>query len=170
MNKSIDIRRHHHVVPALTGNWRDFRQELDRIFDRFTEGLDSVALQPFTNVQKLFEPLTTSFTHLSVDVAESGKAYTITAELPGVPEKDVEVSVSDDMLIIKGEKRQEREEKDDNQYVSERSYGSFRRMFSLPRGTDADKIEAHFRNGVLTVTVPKADVKQESRKVEIEAA
>ena len=170
MNKSIDIKRHHHAVPALTGTWRDFRQEIDRLFERFSEGFDSVALQPFTNVQKLFEPLTSGFAHLSVDVAENGKAYTITAELPGVPEKDVEVSVSDDMLIIKGEKRQEREEKDDNHYISERSYGSFRRMFSLPRGTDADKIEAHFKNGILTVSVPKTEEKQQSRKVEVKAA
>lgn len=57
MSNSIDIRRHH-AVPALTGTWRDFRQEFDHLFERFSEGFDSVALQPFTNVQKLFEPLT----------------------------------------------------------------------------------------------------------------
>lgn len=169
MSKAIDIKRHHHSVPALTGTWRDFRQEFDRLFDRFSEGFDSVSLQPFTNMQKLFEPLA-GFTHLSVDVAEGDKSYTITAELPGVSEKDIEVSVSDDMLVITGEKRQEKEEKNDNHYISERSYGSFRRMFSLPAGTAADKIEAQFRNGVLTVTVPKTAAKQESRKVEVKAA
>ena len=106
----------------------------------------------------------------AVDVAENDKSYVITAELPGVPEKDVEVSVSDDMLVIKGEKRHENEEKGENHYFSERSYGSFRRMFSLPRETDAAKIEAHFKNGVLSVTIPKTEAKQESRKVEVKAA
>ena len=170
MNKTIDIKRHHHAVPALTGTWRDFRQEIDRLFDRFSEGFDSVSLQPFTSMQKLFEPLAAGFAHLSVDVAEGEKAYTISAELPGVSEKDVEVSVSDNMLVIKGEKRQEKEDKSNNHYISERSYGSFRRLFSLPPGTDADKIEAQFRNGILTVTVPKAVEKQERRKVEVKAA
>ena len=169
MSKTIDIKRHHHAVPALAGTWRDFRQEIDRLFDRFSEGFDSVSLQPFTNIQKLFEPLAADFSHLSVDVAESDTSYAITAELPGVAEKDIEVSVSDDMLVISGEKRQEKEDKSHNRYISERSYGSFRRMFSLPAGTDADKIDAQFRNGILTVTVPKT-AKQESRKVDIKAA
>ena len=170
MNKAIQVKNHSHAVPAPAGTWQDFRQEFDRLFDRFSDGFDSVALQPFTAMQKLFEPVTGKFTHLSVDVAESENSYTITAELPGVAEKDVDVSVNDDMLVITGEKRLEREEKSDNRYISERSYGSFRRMFSLPRGTDAQKVEAKFQNGVLTVTVPKTASKPQSRKVEIKAA
>lgn len=168
--KMIDIKRHHHAVPALAGTWRDLRQEFDRLFDRFSEGFDSVSLQPFTNMQKLFEPFSASFAHLSVDVSETERAYTISAELPGVAEKDIEVSTNDDMLVITGEKRQEKDDKSNNRYVSERSYGSFRRMFSLPRGTDTAKIEAQFRNGILTVTVPKSAEKRESRKVEVKAA
>lgn len=168
MANTIQIK-HRHAVPAPAGTWQDFRQEMDRLFDRFSTGFDSIALQPFTTMQKLFDPMT-KFAHLSVDVAENGKNYTITAELPGVPEKDIEVSVNDDMLVITGEKRLEREDKTDNHYISERSYGSFRRMFSLPRGTEADKIEAQFKNGVLTVTVPKVAGRQEKHKVEIKAA
>ena len=170
MSKEIDIKRFDKALPAMGGSWHAFRQEMDRLFDRFSGGFESVSLQPFTHMQRLWSPGLTGFASLAVDVAESDKAYTITAELPGVSEKDVEVSVGDDMLVIKGEKHQEKEEKDKNHYVSERSYGAFQRMFSLPRGADSSKIEARFQNGVLTVSVPKTAQKQEPRKVEVKAA
>ena len=169
MTKEIDIKRFDKALP-VGGAWHTFRQEMDRLFDRFSGGFESVSLQPFTHMQRLWSPGLTGLASLAVDVAESDKAYTITAELPGLNEKDVEVSIADDMLVIKGEKHQEKEEKGKNHYVSERSFGSFQRMFSLPRGTDGAKVEARFQNGVLTVSVPKTAEKQETRKVEVKAA
>jgi HSP20 family protein len=170
MNKDIEIKRHINTVPAMAETWQSFRHEIDSLFDRFSNGFESFSLQPFTNMQQLWSPGVTGFANPAVDVAESDAAYTITAELPGVKEKDVEVSISDDMLVIKGEKRQEREEKDKSHYLSERSYGTFQRMFALPRGTDSNKIEARFQNGVLVVLVPKTGQKSESRKIEVKAA
>jgi HSP20 family protein len=170
MNRSVLFNGHHHAVPSAAGTWLDFRQEFERLFDRFSDGIDSVALQPFTAMQRWFEPINGKFTPLAVDVAESENNYTITAELPGVAEDEVDVSVHDDMLVIAGEKQQEADQKSSNRYISERSYGAFRRIFSLPRGTDAEKIEANFRNGILKITVPKAAEKQESRKVEVKSA
>lgn len=170
MSKEIDIKRSAHTVPAINDAWRSFRQEIDRIFDRFSDGFESFSLQPFGNMQRRWAPGVTGFASLAVDVSETDKAYTISAELPGVNEKDVEVSVSGDMLVIKGRKEQEREEKDNNHYLSERSYGSFQRMFSLPRDTDSSNIQARFQNGVLTVSVPKTVSKHQTQKVEVKAA
>lgn len=166
MTRQIEVR-HDRSVPVAGEAWRDFRNEIDHLFDRFSDGFESFSLEPFTKMQKLFRP-GSGFAPMSVDVGENDKAYTITAELPGVEEKDIEVSVHDDMLVIKGEKHQEHEDKGRNRYVSERSYGMFQRMFGLPRGTKADKLQAKFHNGILSVTVPKAA--QESQKIKINAA
>jgi HSP20 family protein len=84
-------------------------------------------------------------------------------------EKDIDVSLSGDTLTIKGEKRQEREEKGDNRYLSERSYGAFQRSFSLPENVDREKIAAAFAKGVLTVTLPKS-AKAAPKKIEVKTA
>lgn len=170
MNKQIDIKRNNHTVPAMNEGWRNFRHEIDRIFDRFSDGFESVSLQPFQTMEKLWGANVSGFASLAVDVSESDKAYTITAEVPGVEEKDIEVSVDGDVLVIKGRKEQKREEKDNSHYLSERSYGNFQRMFSLPRDAENAKVEARFQNGVLTVSVPKTAKTQDVRKVEVKAA
>ena len=91
----------------------------------------------------------------------------ITAELPGMEENDIEVNVYDDVLTIKGEKKEATEEKKDH-YVSERHYGSFHRSFHIPDSIDANKIEASFRNGLLTVTLPKtAEGEKRAKNVEV---
>ena len=86
----------------------------------------------------------------AVDIAETDKAYEITAELPGMDEKNIEVKFADGVLTIRGEKKDEKEEKKKDYYLSERSYGSFQRSFQVPDGVDTDKIEATFKKGVLT--------------------
>lgn len=91
----------------------------------------------------------------AVDVAEDDKAVTLTAELPGMKEDDVEVVLRDDMLTIKGEKKSERKEDKENYHLTERHYGAFERAFRLPGEAEPDKIKADFRDGVLTVTIPK---------------
>lgn len=169
MGKELEHRTQQ-PIPVLNNSWHGLRQEVDRLFDRFSEDFESLALQPFTRIQNLWSPAVTGLTPLAVDVAENDKTYTITAELPGVEEKNTEVTVDDGLLIIKGEKRQEKEEKGHSRFLSERSYGAFQRIFSLPRGTDPAGVRASFHNGVLTVTIPKVEQPKDVRRVEIKAA
>jgi HSP20 family protein len=147
--------------------WRSFRSEMDRLFDRF-------GFPPFRRMFDLgsaWRPLSTfSFSTPPIDLSEDEKAYKITAELPGLDAKDVDVSVSGNTLVLKGEKRQETEEKNKNYYFSERSYGSFQRAFELPASVDRDKVAADFAKGVLTVTLPKtAEAQKQAKKIEIKA-
>src|SRR5271169_1312996 len=100
----------------------------------------------------------------AVDIADTEKAYEITAELPGMDEKNVEVKFSSGVLTIKGEKREEKEEKKKDYHLSERRYGSFERRFQIPEGVDSDKIEATFKKGLLTVMLPKTAAAQTAEK------
>lgn len=169
---SIDIKKTPATHEASTDVWKSFRNEFDRLFDRFDSGF----LLPSARRMFDFEPfrrMGTSFglNAPAVDVNEDDKVYKITAELPGLDEKNIEVSVTGDLLTFKGEKRQEKEEKDKNHYLSERSYGSFQRSFRLPDGVDQDKVAATFAKGVLTVTLPKtAEAQKQQKKIEIKAA
>jgi HSP20 family protein len=103
----------------------------------------------------------------AVDVMENEKGYEITADLPGMDEKNVEVKVTDGVLTMKGERREEMEEKKKDYYLRERSYGSFQRSFELPDSVDADKIEANFKKGVLSVKLPKkVEAQKPAKKIE----
>ena len=102
---------------------------------------------------------------------ENEKGYEITADLPGMDEKNIEVKVTDGVLTMKGERREEMEEKKKDYYLQERSYGSFQRSFELPDSVDADKIEANFKKGVLTVKLPKkVEAQKPAKKIEVKAA
>jgi HSP20 family protein len=92
----------------------------------------------------------------TVDISETENGFEIHAELPGVSEKDVQVSVTDNLLTIKGEKRQEEKTENKNHRV-ERRYGNFQRSFTLPRQGKTSDIEAGFKNGILTLNIPKAE-------------
>jgi HSP20 family protein len=145
------------------------RSEIDRLFDDFGMG---PWLSPFRRAMFDVEPFWSGDVSWAkvpaVDIAETAKGYEITAELPGIDEKNVEVKYADGMLTIKGEKKDEREEKKENYYLSERSYGSFQRSFRVPDGIDADKVEASFKNGVLTVTMPKTpEAQKKEKRIEI---
>ena len=94
----------------------------------------------------------------TVDISEMENGFEIRAELPGVSENDVNVSVTDNRLTIKGEKRQEEETEEKNYHRVERRYGSFQRSFTLPRHVDSDGIKAQFTDGVLTLEIPKVEV------------
>lgn len=95
-----------------------------------------------------------------VDVTEDDKAFHVTVELPGMTEKDIAVSVTERLLTIRGEKKEEQEKKDKDVFRRERAYGSFRRDIELPGDVDAGKIEAQFKNGVLTIDLPKTQEAQ----------
>ena len=112
-----------------------------------------------------------SFSTPAIDMSEDEKAYKISAELPGIDAKDIDVSVSGDMLVLKGEKRQEKEEKDKNYHFSERAYGSFQRAFELPSSVDRNKVAADFSKGVLTITLPKtAEAQKPAKKIEVKSS
>jgi HSP20 family protein len=139
--------------------WRPFetlKREIDRLFDSFQVG---PRRSPFGRSVFDLEPFwgqMTRGTAPAVDVVESENSYRISAELPGMDEKDIEVKLAEGVLSIKGEKKEEKEERAKDRYLSERRYGSFQRTFRVPDGVDTDKITAEFKNGVLTVSLPKA--------------
>ncbi len=116
--------------------------------------------EPFRNlghrIQDFFSP--------QADAAATEGAYEIELELPGVEDDDIEITLHDNVLMIKGEKRSSREEKGKSYYFSERSYGSFQRSFRLPGDVNADQIDANFTKGILTVTLPKLAERQEQAK------
>ena len=93
----------------------------------------------------------------AVDLSENDSHYTITVEIPGVNKDDVHVELQDDLLVISGEKKSEREEKKDRGRYLERSYGSFSRSFTLPGDADAERLEASFKDGVLKIRVPRRE-------------
>lgn len=95
-----------------------------------------------------------------LDITESDDRYTVTVELPGVAKDDVTVDVQDRVVSIRGEKKSEREEKKEKSHWIERSYGSFSRSFTLPANAQADRVRASFKNGVLTIEIPKAEEKK----------
>ncbi len=107
----------------------------------------------------------------STDITESDKSVDISVELPGMTEKDIDISLSSDAMTIRGEKKVEHEENRKGIYMSERSYGAFYRTVPLPAGVDADKAEAKFKNGVLTVTLPKtAEAQARIKRIPVKAA
>ncbi len=106
----------------------------------------------------------------AMDVVEKENSFEITAELPGLDEKDVEIKLAGNSLIIKGEKRKDHKEERDGYHLSERSYGSFQRSFSLPEGVDRDKIDATFGKGVLRLSLPKQPgTADNTKKISIKA-
>lgn len=159
---------------AMPQVWRPFdnlRHEVDRLFEEFDGGFWRT---PFRSSLFDIAPFRggNGFAALpAVDVSETDKAYEITAELPGMDEKNVEVKVANGMLTIKGEKQEEKEEKKKDYYRRERSFGSFERSFAVPEGVDADKIEASFKKGVLSVMLPKSPEAQKAeKKITVKAA
>ena len=169
-NTSIETKKSPMPQTALPGRWHSLKDEIDHLFDRFDGGF------PFPSMARMFDltPLRqpTNGSHaFAVDVSEDDKAYKISAELPGLDQKDIDISVLGDRLVLKGEKRAEKEEEGKNYYVAERSYGAFQRSFALPESVDQDKIAAVFAKGVLTITLPKtSDAKAQQKKVAITAA
>lgn len=148
------------------------RDEIDRLFDNFFMapwGRRIADVDPFRRVGSALAgwgDLTPR-----VDVRETATAYEISAELPGMEDKDIDISLREDILTIKGEKKVEREEKEANYHLQERHYGMFERSFRLPEGVDREKIEARFEKGVLTLAMPKTEkAAAESRKIEVKTS
>jgi len=161
--------------PSTLPAWRPFeslRREIDRLFEDFDGGFwrsplrrSWLDMDPFHGARGALEALP------AVDVTESDKAYEIVAELPGMDQDNIEVKLANGMVTIKGEKQDEKEEKKKDYYMRERSFGSFQRTFPVPEGVDMDKIDASFRKGVLTITLPKsAEAQKSEKKITVKAA
>ena len=134
-------------------------REMNRLFDSFSRGFE---IDPLETRLGVFIP--------SVNVIEGGKDIKVTAELPGMDEQDIDVSITKDALTIKGEKKREKEEQGKNYYRMERSYGSFTRTVPLPVEVDTTKVKAQFKKGILTVTLPKtAKSLKERKKIQIKS-
>ena len=133
------------------------QHEIDRLFDDFTRGIPALSTGGAAELLP------------NLDVTETDKQIEITAELPGLEEKDVQVNLADNVLTIRGEKKAEKEEKDKTYRLVERSYGSFVRSLELPEGVNADAIKASIDKGVLKVTVPKPAPAQ-VKKIDVKAA
>ncbi len=156
-------------APAVSGRGAlmSLRDEVDRLFDTFFSAPFArpggmFELDPFRRLGGVFRM--DGGLNPEVDVKETGEKYEITAELPGLDEKDVEVTVREGVLAISGEKKMETKEEKADYHLTERTYGKFVRAFRLPETADTDKIAAEFSKGVLTVTVPKHEEAQKQEK------
>lgn len=164
------------IVPFRWGGLR--RIDDDRTFDTFRTEMEAF----HRNIDRAFGNIFSGPSLLSdvwasrdvvpnVDMTEDDKSFNVTVELPGMDEKDVAVSVADRVLTIRGEKKEEKEKKDKDVYRRERAYGSFRRVMELPADVDAEKIDASFRKGVLTVALPKSkEAQAKVKQIPVKAA
>lgn len=137
------------------------QREMNQMFDDFFHGFE---VTPFGGERSFgsFSP--------SVDVRENETEISIRAELPGLTENDIEVTVADDALTLRGVKKEEKENKSNDYFHRETRYGSFSRIIPLPSGLNAEKVDARFKNGVLTVVLPRLpDAKAKGKKVAIKA-
>lgn len=163
------------TVPAATAReWRPFetlRNEIDHLFEDFDKSFWHTPLtrslfdvEPFWRREFKFTAVP------AADIVEHEQAYEVTVETPGMDDKNIQVELSEGMLVISGEKKEEKEETKKNYHLSERHHGSFQRSFRIPENVLTDQIGAAFKNGVLTVTLPKNGKGAASaKKVEIKA-
>ncbi len=142
--------------------WRPFtelsslRREMDRLWENF------FGERPFARIwEREWAP--------SLDMSETKDNYVVKAEVPGIDAKDIDISLTGDVLTIKGEKKQEKEEKEEDYHLIERGYGSFSRSVRLPVEVESSKIKASYKNGILSITLPKSEkVKAKEVKIKVE--
>jgi HSP20 family protein len=139
------------------------RREMDRMFDEFFNNFGGRSLRPLVGGGQGVTP--------TIDVRETDKDVVVTAELPGLDQKDFDVTLSGDILTIRGEKKVEQEQKVGHRNYLERQFGAFSRSLRLPFEVKDEEVEARYDKGVLTVRVPKpADAQKAARRIEIKAA
>ena len=156
-DKTDESRKDENEANPLTNLQRD----VNRVFDDFWSRFDrpSTARNGFVGTD-----------HPRTDIADNDDEIEVSIELPGMDEKDIEVSLSRDVLTVRGEKKAEKKEEKKGYYLSERSYGSFYRSIPLPPGADTDKAKAEFKKGVLTISVPKTEEAQaEVKRIAVNA-
>ncbi len=152
-----------HVPAAQTSPLDLFQQEMNRLFDDFFKGFGVRTLGGEGEAAGTFVP--------QIDMAEDTKEIKVTAELPGMDEKSIDINVSKDVLTLKGKKEEQKEQKGEQMYYAERSFGSFTRVIPLPAEVNPDKAEATFSKGILNITLPKIQKeKQAHKKIEVKAS
>lgn len=148
----------------------NLHQEIDRMFDNAVRAFGFPTFDFGARIPSNMNMSELMLIKPNIDIAANKNNYVITVEVPGVKEEDVKIELSEDRtLIITGEKKQEKTEEEEGRYRTERMYGSFRRVLSLPTDADMEKIEATFKNGVLSISLPrKATATSETRHIEIQ--
>ena len=162
----LPIKSDNKKASVTTAAWHpfdDLRREVDYLFEDFGRGDWLRPLRPI-NLEAIFR-------QPAVDIAEKDKVFEITAELPGLDVKNIEGTRRKGKIGRKGERQDQKKEKSKDYYLQERQYGAFERSFALPEGVDASKGDATFRNGILTITLPKtAEAQKPEQKVAVKAA
>jgi HSP20 family protein len=167
-----------HAIPVKVGNRPGSRyspasftgpfNEIDTLLDGFFNGY---TLSPFRSGSRTLERINNTLIKPSLDLSSTDTEYTVSVEIPGVRQKDVSLELVQDTLIIRGEKKQKKEEKNKNFYRLERSYGSFQRTLSLPEDASKDEIKADFKNGVLNIEIPRLETQEgRGKQIEIKSA
>jgi len=143
---SIERWKPMHDLAAFPTDILSMQREMNRMFDRFFRGgeVDESELTPSTWLP-------------AVDLVEKDNKFVAKVELPGVKKDDVKITLSDNILTVRGEKKEEKETRESNYHRLERSYGSFQRSFTLPTTVENDKVDAEYKDGILTITLPKAE-------------
>lgn len=172
-SKEVSSKKETSTHPEVWHPLSSMRDEFDDLFERFSS---SWPMMPSFGRERSLGPMRRmrdvwGASEPAVDILDRDDAIEVRADLPGMAEKDIGVEVTDSMLTISGEKKEEREEgkKGSRYYLSERKSGSFERSFRLPEGLDQDKISAKFANGVLVVTLPKSpEAQKKPKKIGVE--
>ena len=139
--------------------WAPRRSSVD-LFDDFQRFWDDLVPSHWENRESMWQP--------RVDINETKDAVNVTAEVPGLTEKDIKITVKDNHLVISGEKKIEEEHKDDNYYCCERRYGKFERVFVVPTEVDPAKAEAKVKDGILKIKLPKTE-KVKAKEISVKA-
>jgi HSP20 family protein len=156
-NQTLPVRRAE--VPSL---WA-WNRNLEDVFDSFWGNFGIAPAEAKERHLGNFSP--------RLDLEENEKEYLISVELPGMDEKDIDLSLDNGILKINGEKKEEKAEQQGNYHFVERNFGSFSRSFELPEGIDSEKVEAHFKKGVLKISLPKTpQAQKEVKKITVKAA
>jgi HSP20 family protein len=163
--QSNELQRRSSGAFGPLGVLQSLSDEMDDLFARFGLGRRLLPARRLTEFASSATPLWTP----QIEVFERGDQMVVRADLPGLKKEDVQINVEDDVLTLQGERKDEREEKRDGYFHSERSYGSFYRSIPLPEGVDAEQVKANFKDGVLEVTMPSPPRRETRRRqVEIE--
>jgi HSP20 family protein len=160
----------------LSARPKDFfgslRDEVERVFEDFDRSFWGAPMRWRGPDRDAFRgPRLSPAWTPSVDIAEKDNMFEVTADLPGIDEKNIEIKLSGGILTVRGTREEHKEEKKKDYYLSERQFGAFERSFQVPESVDSEKIDAHFKNGVLTVSLPKKpEAVKAEKKINIKAS
>jgi HSP20 family protein len=147
---------------------RRLEEEIDDIFARFLGMPRTRMALPRQSRRGEIEPLTETINFVpAVDVVENDKEVIVRADLPGIDKKDIKIKVEPEEVIISGESKKERKEKEEDYYIEERVYGSFYREIPLPAEVDPDKAQAKFENGILELSIPKVETGKKAKEISL---